>query len=756
MKQNILFILLICCFHISYSEAQTHYNSVKTIVPRTATTSTSNFTVNNSITTYQYFDDLGRPYQTVQLGTNPDKLDMATHQEYDALGRETVSWLPVTLATGNNGKSVSLSTVQSRSSLIYGDAKAYSKSVLDPLDRPLEQYGPGQDWHNNGKKVTIEHLSNATSGELACRWYQMASNGSIQINILSGKVNYPPNELYVTRTTDEDRTGVSLEFKNKQGQLLLTRQKNGADYYDTYYVYDTRGNMRAVLPPLASDAMSQAGSWSLLADGTDVLSRYAYLYYYDDRNRCTSKKLPGAGSIRYEYDRGDRLAASQDAEQAAKSPKLCTFYLYDDYNRLVVQGISEFAGSIMYLSSNMVFTTLSYSSDGSISAKGIENSGYSPGVGLIAPTIHIVNYYDNYRFLNLSGFNNTNFAVDTPAGNTGKGQLTGTVTTLLDDSGKKLYTVYYYDEKGRVKKTIASNHLSGYDKTTTTYTFSGEPSTVTHVHTATGKTTQTEVYTYSYDHAGRLLKVDHKLNGAATPTILAQNTYDDLGRLKTNQKHTHANLKTTYGYNVRSWTKSITSPLFSQTLFYNDKVTAHTYSDYKQQYNGNISGMEWQLQGESKRSNRFKYDALSRLTHSAYNGATSGGMYNVLYSYDKHGNINTLTRRGKNSGAADNNVTVDQLTMTYAGNQLVKAEDAIGNITYAESADFKNYSNVATEYTYNKNGAMIKDLNKGISSIQYNSLNLPRQMDIKSSVAEARNEYTYSARGEVESGAKVE
>ncbi len=42
---------------------------------------------------------------------------------------------------------------------------------------------------------------------------------------------------------------------------------------------------------------------------------------------------------------------------------------------------------------------------------------------------------------------------------------------------------------------------------------------------------------------------------------------------------------------------------------------------------------------------------------------------------------------------------------------------------------------------------MNKDLNKGISQIQYNSLNLPRLMDIKSPVGEARNEYTYSASG---------
>ena len=43
---------------------------------------------------------------------------------------------------------------------------------------------------------------------------------------------------------------------------------------------------------------------------------------------------------------------------------------------------------------------------------------------------------------------------------------------------------------------------------------------------------------------------------------------------------------------------------------------------------------------------------------------------------------------------------------------------------------------------------MTKVLNKGITEIQYNSLNLPKQMDIKSPVAEARNEYTYSAGGQ--------
>ncbi len=84
-----------------------------------------------------------------------------------------------------------------------------------------------------------------------------------QVSITSGEVNYPAGELYVTKLTDED-DNVSYEFKNKLGQVLLTRQMEGNVAHDTYYIYDSYGNLRAVLPPLAADAMTAAGSWAEL------------------------------------------------------------------------------------------------------------------------------------------------------------------------------------------------------------------------------------------------------------------------------------------------------------------------------------------------------------------------------------------------------------------------------------------------------------------------------------------------------------
>ncbi|MBK5722955.1 hypothetical protein JGH11_18965 [Dysgonomonas sp. Marseille-P4677] len=110
-----------------------------------------------------------------------------------------------------------------------------------------------------------------------------------------------------------------------------------------------------------------------------------------------------------------------------------------------------------------------------------------------------------------------------------------------------------------------------------------------------------------------------------------------MGRLKTNKKGGVANTLSTYAYNVRSWTKSISSPVFNQTLYYNDKVTAHSYSDYQPAYNGNISAMSWLCPTESTvlRMYNYTYDNLSRLTKADYgeNGRITG-RFNEQFTYE--------------------------------------------------------------------------------------------------------------------------
>ena len=335
-----------------------------------------------------------------------------------------------------------------------------------------------------------------------------------------------------------------------------------------------------------------------------------------------------------------------------------------------------------------------------------------------------------------TGFPTSQFTNDTSGYS--KGSLTGSAVTV-SGSSTKIYKGYYYDVKGRVTKVVQNNLLGGYDVTNTVYTFTGQPATVTHSHTASGKSTRTEVYTYSYDHADRVSKVEHTLGG--TKITLADYTYDSFGRLSTKSLHGSAANKLTYAYNLRSWLTGITSTRFTQNLYYNTGVgTAR--------YNGNISSMTWKSGNESTvRGYKFTYDGLDRMLNATY-GETAGISTNAnrfsenVTGYDKNGNIKGLQRYGQLSSAAYG--MIDNLTLTLNGNQLNRVDDAVAASTYNGGFEFKNGANAADEYSYDANGNLTKDLNKGISGITYNLLNLPNAVTFSDG---STITYTYGADG---------
>ena len=115
------------------------------------------------------------------------------------------------------------------------------------------------------------------------------------------------------------------------------------------------------------------------------------------------------------------------------------------------------------------------------------------------------------------------------------------------------------------------------------------------------------------------------------------------------------------------------------------------------------------------------------------------------------GNILSLRREGLlNSGS---NGTIDDLTYSYKGNQVVKIDDAAEESpSYSGAMHFRDYADEETEYTYDANGNMQPDSNKGITSIDYNVLDLPQCISTKSRVLFKENSndtiyYTYSADG---------
>ena len=119
------------------------------------------------------------------------------------------------------------------------------------------------------------------------------------------------------------------------------------------------------------------------------------------------------------------------------------------------------------------------------------------------------------------------------------------------------------------------------------------------------------------------------------------------------------------------------------------------------------------------------YDGLNRLEESTYaegeDMSQNKNRYseNVL-SYSANGSIERLQRYGKNNNGTFG--LIDDLTYSYNGNQIKAISDKAGSLLYNGSFDFKDGANADVEYFYDANGALVKDLNKGISNIEYDVL----------------------------------
>ena len=671
MKRKYMFMALLC-YALTTAAQDASHNYVRT-------RSMLDETGGKYLDKVEYYDGLGRPFQTVLKKVTASNSNLVTLQEYDVAGRAVNSWLPIV----SSAEYVAPAAFKSSAPGNYGnDSRPYSQPVYEasPLNRTVKEYGPGAAWYSS-HSVNTDYLGNSTANaQLNCINYSVSSAGALTSN-----GSYASGQLSVVKTTDED-LNVSYTFTDKMGHVVLTRQMKGSETHDTYYVYDDKGNLCFVLQPMYQSSAN--------------LDQYAFQYKYDGRNRCIWKKLPGAGYVEMVYDNADRLVFSQDGNQRALSTGNWMYYKYDGLNRLTEQGTCT----------NKVTTS--------------------------GTNVLVQHFYDSYAFRSQAGFNNSNFPDD--ASGNGKGALTASVATVLGSSNK-IYTAYYYDIKGRVAKTVQSNLLGGYDVTATVYTFTDKPATVTHTHTASGKPTRTEMYTYSYDHADRLLKVEHTLGG--TKITLADYAYDNLGRLQSKSLHGSATNKLTYAYNVRSWLTGISGSKFTQNLYYNTGNGTACYT-------GNISSMTWKAGNESTiRGYKFTYDGLSRLMNATY-GETAGINTNTnrfsenVTGYDKNGNIKTLQRYGQT--AASSYGLIDNLTFTLGGNQLSRVDDAAAASAYNGGFEFKDGVKQANEYTYDSNGNLTKDLNKGISNISYNCLNLPSAVTFSDGSTIV---YTYAADG---------
>ena len=505
------------------------------------------------------------------------------------------------------------------------------------------------------------------------------------------------------------------------GNMVTRRHFDRFD--DNYLTYGVGlgGNGETVVSGTKFDAVG--AGWSLVSE--PILNDYAFIYEYDECMRVVSKKLPGCEPVRYCYDRCGQLAFSQDGNQRDEGRRM--FYLYDTAGRPTMTGLCDAPSTwAVYTDTAMISSRADN--------RAIDKTYYSAPVHLGNPKMLNAWYYDTY--INLPGHYYDLSVVR-------NGLLTISSSALMPPVGDqdRIVTSNYYDFDDRLCESTTDIAGGGTINTHTVYTLSDQVDSVWTTTRLPGKTAIVDRYKYRYDHADRLKSVTYYHDGDA-PIVLAVNDYDALGRLATAKLPGET---VNYAYNVRNALTAITSPRFSQQLRYAAGASNPCY-------NGNIA--EAVTQGNKY---AYTYDNANRLTAAKYTPSAGNADYSATYAYDRNSNITALTRKGL-TGRLGTFGTVDDLTLTYDGNQLSKVTETADEILLETSHDMQPMAitrPTVSQFRYDANGNTTIDHPRSISSITYNPLNLPQSVTIDDTpsgmISSLRDKkyinYTYDASG---------
>jgi len=780
----------ILCFLLSayrlsaQSSTQNYVQTVVTRVPGLTTSSaiSAHPDTAHEIIAIQYFDGLERLIQTIQKNASTTGRDIVQPVTYDQYGRDSIKYLPYTASLATSDGSFKSTAVADQltfyhpsgstsgtqqSNGIINTASPYARTGYEPspLNRIVEQGAPGDAWQftgagnnnsNNHTIRTVDTTNDTTStfsssnniGSKIAALYTTTINNATQTQQLTrvGNAVYGAGQLYVTITRDENWqpaygvVGTTETYTDKEGHIVLKRIYNyigtAVQELSTYYVYDVLGNLAFVLPPSAGG--DNAGIPSQL-----VLDNLCYQYQYDQRNRMVAKKIPGKGWEYMVYNTLDQLIATQDSVERSTTPQKVSYIKYDGQGRVIITGYYALSGSVLGTNYR---ATLQASADAQTtlwetkSTAGVYSNVTIPTSGAV---MYTTNYYDDYI---ISGIP-TNYKLTSGVSTMTKGLLTANKVAVLNTPADVLWTVNYYDDRGRDTLTFKQHYLGGhnayslnnYDHISTHYSFINQVDTVVRMHFTKASLSIPNVTIgnrYTYDHVGRKTKTGELIYAGATAgpmTYLSKLDYNEIGQMIGKHYHSTDSVnylgEALYAYNERGWLTSITPvgiTYFGETINYNNPSSGGL-GTATPQYNGNISqfiynspNMEGHFGSDPHSSNivNYGYDALNRLAASQSTVTANG---DESATYDLEGNITSLTRTGPNAAtlAYTYNTNSNQLHLVNNGATPVKV------------------------YTYDGNGNVTSDSTG--KSITYNLLNLPLVVKKSSSVTLAT--YYYDANG---------
>lgn len=684
-----------------------------------------------------------------------------------------------------NGYSDEMGTAHSRTKTEVANGIVYSKSFAPGYNRT------GSNRGNVAYNLFNTHNAPDPASSSIRMWQLESSLPSssdyYNDNELTVRISEGQNDKVLREYYDKDEKLVCK-------QVLFTKSSNPSNnvYLTTYYVYDNLSRLAYIITPKASEVVA-ASTWLpfSFAANDPVLNNLCYHYVYDNYGSLIEQKLPDQQGVQsFVYDKKRRQVLFQSP--LMKTNHQWQFTIYDNFSRVVMQGtVNSIATREDW--QNWVNSLSNPPSNSSTAGEFLLNyiksdhyyldhnfSGY-PGTLLGPPdvqngaynscSIDVYNYYDLYdKHPDLQGryydsslrndFSADYFHIKPLASAFANGLLTGSRVRIKDNgitnnfNNQWISSVYFYDEQGRLIQTQTKNpwtdNAATWDVNSVQYTYSGLKAMefLQHYYKTSPQNTGTQKYytllekSYVYDFpSNRLLCVKQRTDNAGVWRDIAAYTYDALGNVS--KKVLGGGVEQqNYAHNIRGELTAINSDYTDNgPSATNPNITFGCKLNYDfgftdKRYDGTISGMMWRGSGGNERAYGYKYNPAGMIAAADFR-EFSGSQWKKTASdysvsnivYDANGNLQSLKQMGMYNNSQI--VEMDRLRYTYNSNSnlLDNVYDTISNNYNLH--DFLDKGHTGSgDYTYDDDGNLSADANKGITTIIYNNQDLPVEVDV--------------------------
>jgi len=607
----------------------------------------------------------------------------------------------------------------------------------------------------------VENCIDATYGQSSIDAFMIYSN---MMNVLQNQFNESVSTCI--GSIDED---FSMSYLLKEYQYTL-------------YYYDLAGNLIQTVPPQGVDILPASYDANGIWNGGNPVHKMETRYKYNGLNTLIAQFTPDGGHSEFILDKLYRVRYSQNARQLEENK--ASYTKYDKLGRVVEAGEmllpSQYANndpigeSYEYLKANVedndfpisqrLDYTLTFYEEGYLvdptianSFEGNEQKNLRNTIGAIlhrqadynssgsiisgSEVQTVISYsYDAHKNVTqavttnylLENLNQQNKVVEYDYD-----LISGNVNELIYQKGKEdeFRHKYHYDDNNRIVRAFTSND-SGI-------TWDMDAKYFYYLHGPLARVEIGEDKVQGMDYAYNL---QGWLKGVNSSTLVSSR---DLGKDGSSGNNGFFGIDA-FGYNLGYYNGDY-SPIDNNTAldlsFANttDLASINGAGTMGSLYNGNITHMITALRDDYESAldilgNNYKYDQLQRIKAMdvyedqnlvASNEFTStttsfnNGGYQTRYSFDKNGNLLTLSRRGADGSLMDDftysyytsSTSSSTSTLPTESNRLANVSDDVSvPVSYADDIAPGQASN---NYQYDASGQLTKDLQEDIEKIEW-------------------------------------